>query len=130
MGFLQWVVDYFKTPSWDKTKHHKEVFEAAAVFEVFLSAIMMLIVSALLIEMRKGPFFITRILLAILVVSICILIVQFGVIFGLFDSAITNCVATFLFCLHIFMDIDIYWTFASRYFDVAMTLKTKLELIQ
>ena len=128
MGFLQWVVDYFDTPPW--TDHEDEVFVAAAIIQVFLAAIMMLVVSALMIEMRNGPFFITRLLLAILVETICIQIVQFGVMFHFFDSSYANCVATMIFCTYIFLDIEIYWVFASRYFDVSMHLKTKLDQIE
>ena len=127
MAFLEWIVDYFKTPPW--TDNNAEVFKAAAMIQMFLSTIMLLLVTSLIIEMRKGPGFILRILVAILVVSVCILFVQSGVMFHWFHSSVANCIGTFFFCLYTFLDIEIYWTFASRYFDVSMHLKTKLEEI-
>ena len=50
--------------------------------------------------------------------------------FRLFDSSYANCAATILFCTYIFLDIEIYWVFASQYFNVAMHLKTKLDQIE
>ena len=126
MKFLEWIIEYCKTPPW--VDNPNEVFKCAAWIQVFLSLIMLVLVSTLIVKMRKGPLFITGFPMAICTVSICMLIVQVGVIQHWFHYTFANCVATFFFCVYTFFDIEIYWTFTIFYYDVSSQLKMKLDL--
>ena len=122
MNLKEWLKDYFLKPTWADS--NKEVFVVGAYMQIFCAAVAFCTALAVLIEIRKGPWFITRVLIAILMVCISILIVQTGIILDWFDTHVMNAVGTFFFCMYIFLDLEIYWTFASRYWETSFHISS------
>ena len=95
--------------------------------QIFCAAVTFCTALAVLIEIRKGPWFVSRVIIAIIAVSIAIMIVQTGIILRWFDTHVMNAVGTFFFCFYTFLDIEIYWTFASRYWETSFHITTYLK---
>ena len=125
MKFSDWLRHIFLEPAWADSVH--EVFRVGAYMQLFCAAVTFCTALAVLIEIRKGPWFVTRVIIAIIVVAIGIIIVQIGIILRWFDTHVMNSVGTFIFCLYIFLDIEIYWTFASRYWETSFHITTYLK---
>ena len=125
MKILKWLKDFFLSPQWTDSSH--EVFVVAAYMQIFCSVIAFFTATIVLLEIRRGPCFVSRVIISIMVVAIAIIIVQAGIVLDWFDTHITNAIGTFFFCLYSFLDINIYWMFAIRYWETSFHITSYLK---
>ena len=101
---------YFISENW--TLDVDRVFKFLGLLQIFYSSLILVTTLIVLIEIRTGPWFITRMMVAIMVVAASVIILQTGIIENWFESKTTNAIGTFFFCLSTFGDIVIYWVFS------------------
>ena len=101
---------YFVSENWTLKSHR--VFKFLGLLQIFYSSLILITTLIVLREIRTGPWFVTRIIVAIMVVAASVMILQTGIIFNCFESDITNAIGTFFFCMSTFGDIVIYWVFS------------------
>ena len=110
---------------WEKQPY--EVFYVNSYMGIFCSSIALVTALAILIEIRKGPWFVTQVLVAIITASTSNLIVEMGFVLNWFDSFITHAIGIFFFCLYMYLDIVIYLNFALRYWETSFHINSYLR---
>ena len=105
-----WLWALLRDSPWEKKPH--KVFDVISYFEMFCSTIALATALIVLIEIRKGPGFISRAVGAIITVTISILILNGGISLDWWEEPWTHPIGIFFFCLCEFMDIIIYFNFA------------------
>ena len=116
---------YLDDTEWAGNPH--EVFVVGGYMQIFCSVVALSTALVVLYEIRTGPWFIKRVIIAIIVVGISIIIVQVGIILNAFSTNITNAIGIFFFCLYTLLDIEIYWTFAIRYWETSFHITSYLR---
>ena len=109
--------EFLLQPEW--ASDTREVIVMGAYMQIFCAFLSLCVSLVVLAEIRKGPWFVTRVVVAIILVAISILVVQTGIIFNWFDTNLTNAIGTFVFCLYVFLDIEVYWSFSIRYWETS-----------
>ena len=113
-------------PPWPKGSY-REVFLVSAYIKLFNAFVLLITSSAIYMELRKAPRFISRIILVIMIVALSIMIVQVGFIFHWFSTPITYGVGLLAFCFYTFLDILIYFAFAISYWETALNISSFMK---
>ena len=122
----EWDWDWFlDKPTWADDRH--EVFSVGGGYQIFCQSLILITSMTVLIEIRKGPWFVSRVVLAIIIVSTSIIIVEIGIIRGWFNTKITNAIGTLFFCTYQFLDILVYFSFSIRYWETSIHISSYLK---
>ena len=112
-------------PVWADNRH--EVLAVGAGYQIFCQSLILVTALTVLFEIRKGPWFVSRVVIAIATVAVSIIMVQLGIIRGWYDTNITNAIGEFFFCTYQFLDIVVYWTFSVRYWETSFHITSFLR---
>ena len=67
--------------------------------QIFCSAVALITALAVLIEIRKGPRFVSLALMAIITVSVALLVVDAGLLLNWWNDHWTHPIGTFFYCM-------------------------------
>ena len=82
-----------------KDKPYEAIY-VSSYMEIFCSTIALMTALAILIEIRKGPWFVTQVIVAIITASSASLFLNIGYVLNWYNSHISHTIGIFLFCLY------------------------------
>ena len=94
---------------------------------MFCSMIGLVTALVVLIEIRKGPRFISYAIGKIIIACVAVLIDDTGRILDWWKTDWSHPIGIFFYCLQEFMDIIIYFNFAQRYWETSFHISSYLK---